>query len=397
MLPVDVRRPARASPGFGRGVLSLLAAAVATSTLSCRPLDECRLNSDCPIGASCVNARCVTECREDRDCVAPQICSVGACVEPGPPERLCAGTRDCQDGEVCAGGVCTMERTMVDAGPPPTPGDGGLPAARDAGPADGGFVGDGGVSGQPYGAVCSAGSQCVSGLCLGVQGAPTGRCTAMCADDAECFYPDRCLEVAGAGGLCGSAQSGGPVGAPCPNGPADCASGLCLALPGRPPVCTQNCAPLPTCPSGMTCVPLPDGSGGSTPVCAPGNGLGFGAQCNAASQCFSMLCLGVGGASSGVCTIGCEQIPCPAGYACAEVDDGSGGALPICAPSGGVGGQLGDQCAGASACASGLCLFDARLQDAYCTQSCRSGADCAALPGLACVTLTDGSRVCAPP
>jgi hypothetical protein len=368
------------------------------SLAGCTPLaGECRLNSDCPPGATCAAGRCAVECREDRDCAGGRACVEGRC--GGAPDagrdRLCVSARECADGETCLGGLCSTVTLVVDAGTAADV-DGGGGAGPDASAPDGGAgpVADGGVAASlPYGAPCTGGSQCASGLCLGA--GSTGRCTVPCTADAQCFYPDRCLEVPGAGRLCGSSGSGAPAGAPCPGGSAECASGMCLALAGRPPVCTQPCASLPTCPAGMTCVPIPDGAGSSSPLCAPGSGLGFGAACTASSQCFTQLCLGVG--SGGVCTIGCAQVPCPAGYACVQVEDGSGGTVPICAPSGAGGGGFGAACTGASSCASGLCLEDPRVGGAFCTAPCRGDADCRQVAGLACVTLADGTRVCAPP
>ena len=147
----------------------------------------------------------------------------------------------------------------------------------------------------------------------------------------------------------------------------------------------------------MTCSPVADGMGGAVAVCAPGTGLGFGEACNGGSQCATQLCLGVGGAASGTCTSFCDQVPCPLGYTCSAVGDGSGGTVQICAPEGAVGGGFGATCTGSASCASGLCLYDARVQAAFCTRGCASDGECASVPGLSCVPIAGGTQVCGPP
>lgn len=359
---------------------------------------ECRLNSDCEAPLFCVERECVPQCREDRDCADKQVCRGQLCVEPEPGQNACAATSDCPVNQTCIGGICeALILNTLDAGVELD--DGGV--APDAGP-DGGVVPDAGVDagvgGLPYGAVCAAASECASGLCLGPAGATSGRCTKPCAVNADCTYPDTCADVPGAGRLCATTQAGGQPGDPCPNGDADCASGICLQLSSTRSFCTQPCAPLPTCPVGLTCAPVPDGQGGAVTVCVPGGaGEGFGGACARAADCATGLCIGVPSTGQGVCTSTCDQIPCPAGYSCLAVDDGQGGVAQVCAPGGAVGGAYGDTCTGASSCQSGLCLNDARLGGAYCTLPCVRDADCAAINGLVCVRLSSGEQVCALP
>ncbi|CAN0595598.1 unnamed protein product, partial [Laminaria digitata] len=163
-------------------------------------------------------------------------------------------------------------------------------------------------------------------------------------------------------------------------------------------LCTQSCAPLPSCPMGMTCAPVPDGQGGAETLCVPGGaGQGFGGTCARASDCATNLCIGVPSTGQGVCTSYCDSIPCPASYACTALDDGQGGVAQVCAPGGAVGGSFGDTCTGAASCSSGLCLSDPRLGGAFCTQPCLSNADCVAIAGLVCVRLPSGEQVCAAP
>ncbi len=379
----------------------LLGFAAALLVSACQK-DECRLNSDCPSPYYCEEGYCVAECRVDRDCKDNERCEEGLCKDRESRQRLCTSTRDCDIGETCSGGVCGK----VSFVPTPSP-DAGMMSQPDAGfPADSGTSPnpdagtqpgpDAGTSmGLPYGSVCTAASQCASNYCLGPQGATQGRCTQMCSADTDCFYPDVCQDVPGAGKFCAASQSGIPVGSPCPNGPTECASGLCLALPGRTPICTQQCAPLPSCPQGLTCQPVPDGQGGSVAVCIEGMGGGFGEACTAASQCATNLCVGVNGSGQGICTAPCDTIPCPQGYSCASVQGGSG-VSRVCAPDGAVSGGFGAACTGASSCNSGLCLHDQRTGGAFCTQPCNSHADCSAISGLACVVLPGGAQVCGP-
>ncbi len=349
---------------------------------------ECRLNSDCPAPQRCDDGACVPECREDRDCRIGEICSQSVCIDRGPMTQLCISTAECDPGKVCNEGICEV---IMLRGP-------------DAGTADAGGVDasapdaaspDGGGDGLPYGAVCARAADCSSGLCLGPQGAPSGRCTISCTSDPECFFPDTCMDVPGAGRFC-TQGSGAPTGAPCPGGPNDCSSGLCITLQDGSAICTQECAPLPGCPAGLACAPVPDGMGGAIALCAPGTGLGFGEVCASGTQCASGICVGVPG-QQGQCSALCNQVPCPGGYTCTQVDDGAGGQVPICGPAGASGGGFGDPCAGASGCANGLCLHDARSGQAFCTVPCSSPAECAAVPGLACVPLQPGVSVCGPP
>lgn len=389
----DVPSPAPASPRqLAISALLALAVAVLGSLAGCSASGECRLSSDCPSPLFCAEGLCVAECREDRDCTAGDVCRSGRCAPKESGQRLCGTAIDCELGETCANGVCTRVRFVAPDAGTAAPPDMGTP---DLGPADAGMapVPDAGV-GLPYGALCAAASDCESNLCLAPQGATTGRCTDRCTTDTDCFFPDTCLDVPGAGPLCGQAPAGQPVGAPCPGGPGDCASGLCVDTnDGHGPICTERCLSLPTCPPNMTCQPVPDGRGGAEAVCINGTGGGFGEACSVASDCATNLCVGVG--NGGICTSLCSQVPCPTGYSCTLAEDASG-QYRVCAPDGALGGGFGDPCTSASACRSNLCLFDQRTNAAFCTQRCLGNADCTSVPGLACVTLSSGVNVCGP-
>ncbi|MCK6548323.1 hypothetical protein L6R52_20920 [Myxococcota bacterium] len=377
---------------IARGIWALgVVSALAGCPRDEAPIAECRLNSDCPAPELCYGGQCVSECREDRDCGPSEVCSGGACMPEEPVQRICSTGLDCRLDEACRGGVCVPISIIArDAGIVAT--DASVTPSPDAGVVEP----DAGASALPYGAVCSRASECASTFCLGPAGATTGRCTKSCTADTECFYPDRCVDVPGAGRFCGQTTTGKAVGDTCPGGPTECASGLCLGA-GASAICTQQCAPLPICPVGLACAPVADGAGGAVTVCAPGTGRGFGDLCARGSDCASQLCLGVGSASSGVCTSFCDQVPCPIGWACSNVSDGAGGQVAICAPGGASGGGFGAACASAAECSSGLCLSDARTGSAFCTRLCTSAQDCAGVGGLTCVGLASGEQVCAPP
>lgn len=388
--------PTSSSSAPVRGLAFSALAAVLISALGaatgCSANEECRLSSDCPSPTSCVEGFCVAECREDRDCPSNQTCYEGSCQDGLTSSRLCSTSFECEVGETCSGGMCTAVRIVLP--------DAGVAIDSGTAPADAGIeqpdlgTPDTGPSLLPYGAVCAGGSECLSGYCLGVSGSSSGRCTDACSTDDDCYYPDTCLDIDGAGKLCGQNPSLSPTGAACPNGPETCATGLCVdSMDGSGPICTQQCSPLPACPAQMTCQPVPDGSGGSVPVCIAGTGGGFGETCTAAADCATSLCVGVG--TTGVCTSLCSTVPCPIGWTCTLAEE-NGQSFRVCAPEGAVGGQFGDTCTGAASCSSGLCLNDARTGSAFCTERCTVHADCAAVSGLTCVTLSSGVSVCGP-
>jgi hypothetical protein len=388
LLPVVVLgplRPAVCAPALA----PLLALAACTAAA---PAEECRLNSDCVAPLLCQGGQCRPECREDRDCEDGFGCVDSVCERRIPPARICTRSGDCRNGETCQGGVCQAVG-IVDR---PPPSDAGVPGPSDAGPAPAPDAGSGAL---PYGAVCGAPSDCQSRICVGRTGPGTmGRCSLVCASDTECVYPDRCREVPGEGRFCQVASTPGATGSPCPGGPDDCATGICLEVGGgSPSICTHQCSPLPSCPSGLTCQPVADGAGGAVPVCIPGSGGGFGQGCARATDCATGLCVGDPSSGQGLCTAFCDQVPCPLGFACASVQDGQGGVSRVCAPEGLTGGGFGSPCTGASSCTSGLCLNDARTGGSFCTIACRSPADCRAVAGLTCVVLQGGAQVCGPP
>lgn len=352
--------------------------------LACVEVDtppDCRLASDCPEKEECFEGRCVAECREDRDCKADEVCSDKQCVSTIPPARVCQFARQCMENETCRSGLCQQVNLQID-NPGTSPNDGGSTPPGDAGMSS---------MGLPYGAVCMAASECASNYCLGESG--QGRCTIICSGNADCVYPDECLDIPGAGQFCGVVPPSGGTGAAC-MAPSDCETGICISPEN---ICTRECSGFSSCPSGMTCQPVDAGNGSAITLCVLGNGGGFGSPCARASACFSQLCVGVPSTGSGICTALCNQVPCPLGWSCTSVPDGSGGTTRVCALEGQSAGGYGATCTQASDCTNGLCLNDSRSMTSFCTVSCSNNSDCSSVPGLVCVTIQGGGQVCGPP
>ena len=79
---------------------------------------ECRLNSDCSLGQSCVEGECVDEqntvsvcievgceCSTDSDCLPPLVCNL----EKSECDRGCSSSSDCRIGESCVSNACTLD------------------------------------------------------------------------------------------------------------------------------------------------------------------------------------------------------------------------------------------------------------------------------------------------
>ena len=229
---------------------------------------SCSTNSDC-VSGNCTNGACAggfgapsgTTCTTNTDC-ASGACNNGTCGTGTmlPDGRSCASPTECASG-VCTNGACGG---ATSSGNP------------DASSGAGGSNGAGGApsSNLPGGSVCTANTQCASGLCLG--------------------------------GYCASGQ---PAGGPCTSG-ADCASGVCQSNAcvgsgqGAPSgsACTTNAQ----CASG-TC---------ANGTCSTGTGLPNGASCSSNNECSSGACV------NGICGVVVTQqpngSPCNASTDCAS-------------------------------------------------------------------------------
>ena len=123
-----------------------------------------------------------------------------------------------------------------------------------------------------FGATCTSGSQCSSGLCQG------GICTQTCG---TCPSGYTCTA-----GVCAAQQmaSGGQTGADCSDGSgmpdsSKCISGIC-ATQGSQNYCTANCDTMTvgSCPSNMIC----QDQGGGSSVCVFPAASGGGSSCSVA-------------------------------------------------------------------------------------------------------------------
>ena len=257
-------------------------------------------------------------------CPAGYECTSGTCVPTAPPAGGGGVCAPCGSGADCANGVCLRYP------------DGGTYCGADCASTSDCAAGDRCVG------VSGAGNQCVRGpegseTCAA---APSG-----CTSDAECAASERCNLATHA---CEPRSSGGgaAIGATCGTA-TDCASGLCLA--GR---CSQSCNWLDTrsCPAGFYCNGMATGTCDEG-LCVAGSAgsAPMGAACSASTDCQSLLC------DHGICTTPCipsGAVGCAAGYAC------QAGTSPGCG-SCQQAGAMGDVCASSADCLSGLCATQA--------------------------------------
>jgi hypothetical protein len=139
------------------------------------------------------------------------------------------------------------------------------------------------------GALCTSGQHCVDATCV------------------EACPPEGCLPTGACVGDCSE------FGDPCAS-ERQCASGVCASTG----FCTSTCLAGMTCPVGSTCA---EGR------CEADTRRPLGGPCATGAECLGAICLLRGGAPS--CTRACEDdTPCPAGWACGEVDGRS-----VCAPA----------------------------------------------------------------
>src|SRR5215472_4421268 len=161
----DYRIPPRTKLGhdahvIGRPFSVLLSASVSVFVLALLAASGCSghvdtlctVNSDCRVGASCIEGQCVKlpQCSRSGDCDAGSSCIDSSCVPVG---NACSGNRDCATGascsshQVCAPPSCTsaidcgLEQVCIQGScapvgtPIPPPPDGGYPPPPpDAGP-----------------------------------------------------------------------------------------------------------------------------------------------------------------------------------------------------------------------------------------------------------------------
>jgi hypothetical protein len=323
----------------------------------------CGTGAVCPRGTACVLGTVATP-----DGGAPRGLCRPLCT-PGDPEGgACAANAVCVPGALAGEGAC-------------------LPFAE---------------VDRDIGAPCPAGgADCVQGVCVET---PRGRrCGRTCTPGAPVGCPDvaTCEPLPAAPPGTGDVAVCAPVGATgtlaadaeCPNGGADCASGVCVDF-GDGRRCGERCAAAGVpCGTDRVCREAATVEGESLAVCGPESGR-LGDTCERGMEdCRSQLCL-VRGQPTGVCTQTCDDdASCPSDWRCNEFRGPDGQPAQVCAPLG----AIGERCRrGTRDCRSTLCLVTGTF--GICTEECARAADCP--DGWRCVEVPgrDGRiRVCSPP
>ena len=239
-----------------------------------------------------------------------------------------------------------------------------------------GANGANGANGAPDGHACSADSDCASGACVPMAGAP--------------FRGDGSIN-----GTCGSPQ---PDGAPC-GGNAECAAGVCDGA-------TQTCGAEPNgaaCAVDKDCTSGICAGQGTNPdclgMCATGScGVrAFGKACGRDKDCASGLCVTSAASDTGICGpladgATCDvDADCTSGICVTDVavhvcvspqPDGSACVSPLGCMSGmctanRCGGPLpnGSNCGQDSDCLSGSCIQDGRCAEPL-GGPCSTDKDC---------------------
>ncbi len=76
----------------------------------CRaPSDTCQFSSECGAGRVCVDQRCTSACGATNPCAGTSMCVDGFCEEITPPAGDCATNADCGAGRVCRDTRCYAE------------------------------------------------------------------------------------------------------------------------------------------------------------------------------------------------------------------------------------------------------------------------------------------------
>ncbi len=300
----------------------------------------CVSAADCPVGHACEDVEvggyaarsCVplpVTCQANADCAAPQVCVVnrghgelslvcGAPVGPGALGASCTQDAHCASN-LCLSGTCV------------------LPCVRNADcSSDGEWV-------CSNTAVPTSGGPVTLDLC---QPRPPAACTydGMCASPLRCVATKTDLQVSF---TCGVPNAGGgESGATCSHDD-HCAQRLCLE--GQ---CAGPCQTAVHCPGDFECrvapVPLPGGASGQASLCRPPRWCEANGQCLSAEVCYA------------------RREPVDVTFFCRGPNATTG--------------LLGAVCQADHDCRGNLCV-PGRF-NAYCSQPCQSGSDCAT--GFSC-------------
>jgi len=297
----------------------------------------------------------------------------------------CVGTVDCSPGLYCVftngtSGVCSQDCTVsLDDCPA---GFSCIPVS--SGADEGVCLIDTGGS-IPEGENCSAGTDCISGLCVIEPGGQF--CRQPCNDDADCTTPEVCQPLGGGAtvGACYPPAPGGtaPFGDPCNYG-VDCASGLCVSDGSGGALCTDPCQDDADCPSLYSCLPL--FGGGAACIEDPPPTGELGDPCTVNNDCISNLCAGEPTAGF-FCVTPCTTDPdCGPGFFCAPLQGGGGACIEL-----GDGEPL-DPCQFTNDCQSNLCI-SVNNGNPFCTITCAATSDCPC--GMQCFAF-DPDPLCIP-
>jgi hypothetical protein len=200
----------------------------------------------------------------------------------------------------------------------------------------------------------------------------------------ECSGPEQCAPSE----TCASQKCvGGPrgYGSPCTSA-GDCVSGLCVKFEVTT-FCTQPCD-TQACPGQDECVdltPIQNVESACEPLGARQPAKVLGQVCAANDDCRSELCVEVAGKGS-FCTRKCDATKaCPSAFLCQTSPSGD---VCVLGRKG-----LGEACASAPECESGLCGPDGSGKP-ICTEPCDPGDPCP--EGFDCLTLAGQGSTCAP-
>ncbi len=310
--------------------------------LQCGPGRRCdRLDHLC---VPATDGRACASCTDDDQCNPPGSEGGAVClVNTATHETFCAPScevqRDCATALGLGFSCVDVEGSRVCA-----PSGGSCESGR-------GRLGDSCANGGD--------SDCMAGICL--RYGSLGLCSGPCMDDASCGDTRyRCCpvvsDVGGAtldclapigpsGGVC--APKDGSFGDDCEAGRPPCLDGYCLNI-GSAQFCTASCSSDADCDlasrssGAFDCREAQvEGTSGSAAeavkICFPAGGGEIGSDCSfGPAACAGRLCLKK--ESGNVCTQGCADKDCPAGWTCTlttTVDgrpDGDGAPMRVCVP-----------------------------------------------------------------
>jgi Cys-rich repeat protein len=78
------------------------------------PAGDCATNADCGAGRVCRDTRCYAECATDAMCGAGNYCLEGRCRFDDRPRPSCGASATCAMGSVCRNGSCRIPCATAD-------------------------------------------------------------------------------------------------------------------------------------------------------------------------------------------------------------------------------------------------------------------------------------------